>query len=396
MKLPEVAGKLMGLQGPVVMEMLEAAAKVEAAGRPIVHLVRGEPDFDTPPHIREAAKEALDHGYTHYPPLRGYPELRRAVAEKLSRENGITADPEKEVLITTGATTGMFIALAAILNPGDEVLMPDPIYDPFVNLVRFLDCLPISIPTECDGRRFYLDFKAAVKRLSSRTKAVLINNPWNPTGTVMDGDELDALASMVQGNNLYLLIDEIYEKIVFPGHRHLSAVSLFPDVGERAITVNSFSKTYAMTGWRIGYNVAPEPLTRAMHRVYQQLSRGPAAFVQQAALAALNGPQDCIAEMQKEFLARRDLMLEGLSAIKGLRAIKPEGTFFTFARIEKGKSSRELALSILENAGVLLTPGVAFGRCGEGYLRFSFAHSRENIERGLKAISKYMSTHPLP
>ncbi len=393
MKLPEIAGKLKGLKGPVVMEMLEAAGRKEEEGRPVIHLVRGEPDFDTPHHIREAAKEALDQGYTHYPPLRGYPELREAVAEKLERENGLTADPHKEVLITTGATTGMYTALAALLNPGDEVLIPDPIYDPFANLIRYLDCMPVSIPTECGDNRFYLDFKTAVKRISSRTKAVLINNPWNPTGTVMDETDLETLASMVLGNNLYLISDEIYEKIVFSGYHHLSVAAVIPDIKDRTITVNSFSKTYAMTGWRIGYNAAPETLTGAMHRIYQQVSRGPAAFVQRAALTALRGPQDCVSEMQHEYQARRELMLNGLSAMEGLQPVEPEGTFFTFARIEKGdKGSRELALSILENAGVLVTPGSAFGSCGEGYLRFSFAHSRENIEQGLKAIGGYMSS----
>jgi len=391
MKQLEIAHRLKSLHGPVVQEMIEAAAALEAAGRSVIPLVRGEPDFDTPSHIREAAKEAMDKGFTHYPPLRGYPELREAVAEKLDRDNGITADPDKEVLITTGATAGMYDALAALLNPGDEVLLPDPIYDPFVNLIRYLDCMPVFIQTECDGNRFHIDFKAAVKRLSSRTKAVIINNPWNPTGTVLDGDELDAIASMVLGNDLYLVVDEIYEKIVFPGNRHLSVASIIPDIWDRTITVNSLSKTYAMTGWRIGYNLASERLTSAMHRVNQQFSRGPAAFVQQAALAALNGPEDCIHEMQREYQTRRELMLGGLAAVKGLRAVEPEGAFFVFAGIEKeGGSSRELALSILKEAGVLVTPGSAFGRYGEGYLRFSFAHSQENIKKGLKAIDEFM------
>jgi aspartate/methionine/tyrosine aminotransferase len=393
MKLPGIAGKVMKLRDPVVVEMLETARNLEAEGRSVVHLVRGEPDFDTPGHIREAAKRALDNGYTHYPPLRGYPELREAVASLLKREKNAAFDPGSEVLITTGATTGMFAALAALLNPGDEVLLPDPIYDTFANQVRFLDCMPVFIPAQREGGRFYLDLRTAVKRISSRTKAIVVNNPWNPTGAVMDGEELEALAVMIQGNDLYLVADEIYEKIVFPGSRHLSMVSLFPELKDRVITVNSLSKTYAMTGWRVGYNLASEQLTTAMYRVLQQCSRGPAAFVQQAALAALSGPQECVLQMQAEYEARREMMIRGLAEVEGFHPLKPEGTFFTFVHLENEKmDSRDLALSLLREAGVLVTPGSAFGPGGEGYLRFSFAHPRENIETGLKAVSEYMSS----
>lgn len=392
MELPVLANKLSGLKGPVVMEMMEEARSLEANGRRIIHLVRGEPDFDTPHHIREAAKEALDQGYTHYPPIRGYQELREAVAGKLEVENGLFADPDGEVLITTGATMGMFIALAAILNPGDEVLLPDPIYDPYANLIRFLNCMPVFIPTILDGDRFRLDLNATVKRLSSRTKALVVNNPWNPTGTVLETEELETVASLAEGNNLYLVMDEIYEKLVYPGHSHQSIVSLIPDIRHRTITVNSLSKTYAMTGWRVGYNVAPQPLTRAMLRVYQQCSRGPAAFVQRAAIAAFKGPQECISRMQEEYTTRRELMVGGLSAIKKFRPVVPEGTFFVFTRLRnEDVDSRKLAMAILNEAGVLVTPGSAFGSCGEGYLRFSFATSQETIKEGIRAVAEYMS-----
>lgn len=382
-----IADRVGLLTPPIVAEMNRRARELEASGASLIRLVRGEPDFDTPERIRQAASEALARGETHYPPIPGIPDLRAAVAEKLAQDNDLEVDPGTEVLITTGATMGLYLALMATINPGDEVLLPDPVYDAYQGILRLAQGVPVAVPTERDGNHFVLPVEALAARITPRSKVLLVNTPSNPTGSVMRREELEAIADLALEHSLILVVDEVYEKIVFDGHQHVSLAGLGEEVRARTITVNSFSKPYAMTGWRLGYNVAPQHLVDAMVSIYQQSSRGPATFVQWAGVEALRGSQDELKAMIEAYTRRRSLMVDGLSKIEGAQACVPEGTFFLFVDMRSyGLVSMTLATYFLNEAQVLTTPGHAYGTQGQGYIRLSFAASAEAIEEGLERI----------
>jgi aspartate/methionine/tyrosine aminotransferase len=375
-----------------VNRVLQKVRAAEAQGKKLVSLLRGEPDFPTPSHVVEAATDALRRGLTHYPLNQGVPELRRAVAAKMQRCNGMTVDADSEVLITDGATMGFYVAVAALCDAGDEVLIPEPVYDCYASQVAAVGAIPVAVRAERDSKRFVLTADALNAAASARTKALLINTPWNPVGTVIRREELQTIGTFAVERDLFILSDEIYEAIVYDGAAHVSIASLHPSFRERTVTLNSFSKTYAMTGWRLGYNVAPSELTRAMLLLFQQSSRGTATFVQHAGIAALEGSQDCVTDMQREYAARRQLLVTAHGSRLTAHWLLPEGCFFAMLDVSPtGRTSAEVADSLLEHAGVVVMDARVYGAACEGLLRISFAVSQATIQAGLERMAEWWS-----
>ncbi|RLF10458.1 MAG: pyridoxal phosphate-dependent aminotransferase [Thermoprotei archaeon] len=353
----------------------------------VISLGIGEPDQDTPVHVKEAAKKALDEGYTHYTPNAGFPDLREALAEKLRLDNGIDAAPD-EVIVTGGGGTGaLMLSALCLINPGDEVLLPDPGFVVYEAVVLMAGGKPVYVPLkEEDGFRMLPS--EVEKRITSKTKCIIVNTPSNPTGGVLEEEDLKGIADLAVKHDLYVISDEVYEKLVYDGHRHLSIASL-PRMKERTVTVNSFSKTYAMTGWRIGYAAAPKELIDQMVKLQQFTMVHAPAVSQRAALAALKGPQDFVKEMAEEYDKRRRFIVDRLNSIEGLSCLRPKGAFYVFLNIKKlGMRSEEVAMALLERAKVVTVPGVAFGPGGEGYLRISYSRPIDQLEEACSRIEK--------
>jgi len=349
--------------------------------------MRGEPDFDTPPHIIDAATRAMQAGRTRYPDNRGEMVLREAVAAKLARDNGVTYDPGSEILVTTGATLGIHSALMATLNEGDEVLLPDPIYDAYQSPILLAGGRAVPVASTIENGRFVLTARAIEAALSERSRALLLNTPWNPVGTVFRAPELEAIADLVLRRGLILISDEIYEAITYDGCRHISPSSLSRELRAHTVLINSLSKTYAMTGWRVGYCAAPAPTIQAMFLALQQSSRGPATFIQDAAAAALTGPQDAVNQMRDEYTRRRSLVLSSLANIPRVRVLPPEGGFFAMVDArDTGIPSADIRRRLLNDAGVAVIHGAAYGQAGEGTLRVSFASGGDVLSRGLDRL----------
>jgi aspartate aminotransferase len=375
------------LQPTAVNSILAEVRDVRAQGRNVVSLMRGEPDFRTPPHIVEAAASALREGRTSYPDNRGEPALREAVAAKLLCRNRVAYDPGTEILITTGATFGLQAALTAILNDGDEVLLPDPIYDVYRSQICLAGGRPRPVRASLDAGRFRIDLEALEAAWTKSSKVLLLNTPWNPTGAVFKDDELRAVGQFLEERDLLLVSDEIYEAITYEAHRHVSAASLSEMIRARSILINSLSKTYAMTGWRVGYCAGPKELIGAMYLVLQQSSRGPAMFVQDAAVAALQGSQQCVSEMVAEYARRRTQLLDQLKDIPGVNVLAPEGGFFAMLDARSlGLASDQLRRRLLREHGVVVVHGAAYGHGGEGTLRVSFASGGDNLPQGLQRL----------
>ncbi|MBL8175111.1 MAG: pyridoxal phosphate-dependent aminotransferase [Bryobacterales bacterium] len=367
--------------------ILAEVRQMQAEGKTFVSLMRGEPDFRTPEHIVEAGQKALRDGRTSYPDNRGEPRLREAVAAKLERDNTLGYDPSSEILVTTGATFGFHAALTAVLNPGDEVLLPEPIYDAYHSPVLLAGGVIRPVPAAIENGRFVLHPEAIEAACGPRTRMLLLNTPWNPTGTVFSRAELENVAQLVLRRQLVLLSDEIYEAITYDGHAHRSPASLSAEMRERTILVNSFSKTYAMTGWRAGYCAAPAAITQAMFLVLQQSSRGPATFVQDACTEALTASQNCVQRMREEYAARRSLVLAELNAVTGCRMLAPEGGFFAMADIRALRlASNDVRRALMRDHGVVVAHGSAYGPSGEGTLRVSFATGGDTLRRGLAQL----------
>jgi aspartate/methionine/tyrosine aminotransferase len=349
--------------------------------------MRGEPDFATPGHIVEAAVAALHAGRTRYPDNRGEPQLREAVAAKLLRDNGLTYDPATEILVTTGATLGLHATLTALLEEGGEVVIPEPIYDAYQSPIRLAGGEPRYVAAELRGDRFSVDPADLEAAITPRTKALLINTPWNPVGTVFRRDELAAVADVALRRNLTIISDEIYEAITYADARHVSPPVLGDDVRARTVVINSLSKTYAMTGWRAGYCAGPAPLIQRMLLVLQQSSRGPATFVQDAAAVALSGPQGCVSDMQREYARRRQQVIDSLAGLPRVRVLPPEGGFFAMLDVrEAGIPSNEIRGRLLRDAGVAVVHGTAYGLAGEGTLRVSFGSGGDTLTEGLARL----------
>ena len=373
--------------------VLAKAKALEARGREIVHLEIGEPDFDTPEHIIEAGCRALRAGHTHYTPSAGIPELREAIAEDVSRSRGITVAPE-QVVVTPGGKPIMFFVILALVESGDEVLLPNPAFPIYESMVNFAGGQPVFVPLRQEhGFRFDLDeFRA---NLSEKTKLVILNSPANPTGGVLTPEDIAGLADILRERpEIHVLSDEIYSRLLYDAAfaSIASEEGLDPGDDGRATILDGFSKTYAMTGWRLGYGVMPVPLAEQVAKLQVNSNSCTAAATQYAGLAALQGPQDGVERMLTEFRARRDLIVAGLNELPGVECIAPQGAFYAFPRVAgTGLSADALADLLLQEAGVACLSGTAFGRHGEGHLRFSYANSRENIVRAVERMEDVLA-----
>ena len=388
MKLADRMGRL-GTE--TAFSVLAKAKALEAQGRDIIHLEIGEPDFDTANHIVEAGCRALRSGETHYTPTAGIPELREAIAADVARSRGIPVDPA-QVVVTPGGKPIMFFAILALIDAGDEVLMPNPAFPIYESMVDFAGGTPAFVPLRQEnGFRFDLDeFRDG---LSDKTKLVILNSPANPTGGVFTREDIRGIARILRERpDVFVLSDEIYARLLYSGS--FASIASEPGFGvdSRTIILDGFSKTYAMTGWRLGYGVMPEPLAEQITKLQVNSNSCTAAATQHAGLAALHGPQDAVDTMLEEFRARRDLIVAGLNEIPGVECIAPQGAFYAFPKVSAtGLPAGELADKLLDKAGVACLSGTAFGRHGEGHLRLSYANSPENISRALDRMNEVFS-----
>jgi aspartate aminotransferase len=387
----KLAGRMERLGTETAFSVLAKAKALEARGREIIHLQIGEPDFDTPDHVVEAGCRALRDGHTNYTPTAGISELREAIAEDVARSRGIRVGPE-QVVVTPGGKPIMFFAILALVDEGDEVLLPNPAFPIYESMVNFVGGTPVYLPLRQEnGFRFDLDeFET---KLTEKTRLVILNSPANPTGGVLTADDMATLAAILRGRpDVYVLSDEIYSRLLYTSD--FASIASEEDLGPDARTVllDGFSKTYAMTGWRLGYGVMPEVLAEEVAKLQVNSNSCTSAATQQAGLAALRGPQDAVETMLAEFRARRDQIVDGLNKLPGVECITPQGAFYAFPRITgTGYSADELADLLLEEAGVACLSGTAFGRHGEGHLRLSYANSRENIGRALDRMNEFLS-----
>jgi aspartate/methionine/tyrosine aminotransferase len=370
--------------------VLAKAKALEAKGKNVVHLEIGEPDFDTPVNIKTAAKKALDEGYTHYGPAPGLPPLRKAIAEYMSKSRGMQFTSD-QVVVTPGGKPIMFFAILACVDEGDEVIYPNPGFPIYESVINFLGAKPVPLVLK-EERGFRFDIDDLRKLITSKTRMLVINTPQNPTGGILTKDDLRQIAELAVKHDLIVLSDEIYSRILYDGFEHTSIVT-FPGMAERTIILDGFSKTFAMTGWRLGFGVMPEPLAPLVSQLQINSNSCTASFTQIAGIEALQGPQHGVEEMVKEFKRRRDVIVDGLNSIPGFRCHKPLGAFYVFPNITGTKrDSRFLADYLLDEAGVACLSGTAFGAFGEGYLRFSYANSVENIQialqRAKQAVAK--------
>jgi aspartate/methionine/tyrosine aminotransferase len=374
-------------------EAANRARALEAQGRDIIHLHLGEPDFDTPPNIIAAAKRALDEGWTHYGPPLGLDTLRRAVAADAGLRRGLSIDPDR-VVITPGAKPVMAFALMALVGPGDEVIVPDPGFPIYDSMTRFMGATPVAM-----ALRGELDFRPDPDELRSlvtdRTRLLVLNSPSNPTGSVFLDEDLEAIADIARERDLIVLSDEIYGRIVYDGeHRSIAAL---PGMEERTIILDGFSKSYAMTGWRLGYGILPEDFVAPYERLMINTVSCTASHAQVAAVEALTGPQDSVLAMVEEFRRRRELLIDGLAAIAGLRVHMPGGAFYAFPdAAETGMTGAELAERLLVDAGVSVLAGTAFGDQAPASIRVSYANSEVNLRRALERIAALLDSIPVP
>jgi aspartate aminotransferase len=386
-----LARRMERLGTETAFSVLAKAKALEAQGREIIHLEIGEPDFDTPSHIVEAGCRALRDGHTHYTPTAGIPELREAIADDVAQSRGIEVDPA-QVVVTPGGKPIMFFAILALVEEGDEVLVPNPSFPIYESMVNFVGGRPVFVPLRQENEfRFDLDELRA--GLSERTKLVILNSPANPTGGVLAPQDIAGLADILRERpDIFVLSDEIYCRMLYDSP--FASIASEPDMGPdaRTIILDGFSKTYAMTGWRLGYGVMPTPLAEQITKLQVNSNSCTNAATQHAGLEALAGPQDGVDAMLAEFRARRDLIVAGLNELPGVDCITPKGAFYAFPRItDTGYAADVLADLLLEEAGVACLAGTAFGQYGEGHLRFSYANSRENIARALEHMDQILS-----
>jgi aspartate/methionine/tyrosine aminotransferase len=372
-------------------EVLAKAKALEKQGKEIVHLEIGEPDFDTPKNIKDAAIKALSAGYTHYTPSAGMPELRQAVADYISKTRKLDVKPE-EVVVTPGAKPIMFFSILALVNPGDEVLYPNPGFPIYESMINFVGAKPVPIQLK-EQNEFGLDPEHVKKMITKKTKMIILNSPENPTGGVVTREQLKVVADSIAGrNDVFVLSDEIYSRIIYEG-KHES-ITQFPGMKDKTILLDGFSKTYAMTGWRLGYGVMRKDLAEKVAQLMTNSNSCTCAFTQLAGVEALTGPQKEPERMDEEFRKRREVIVPGLNNIEGITCKKPHGAFYVFPNITgTGMDSRTLQDHLLNNAGVAALAGTSFGKYGEGYLRLSFANSVENIKKALDRIAKAVKKH---
>ncbi|MFQ3671393.1 MAG: pyridoxal phosphate-dependent aminotransferase [Verrucomicrobiia bacterium] len=372
---------------PSLTLTVDAKAKaMKAEGIDVIGFGAGEPDFDTPEHIKAAAMGSLDAGFTKYTPAAGIPELRAAISDKLKADNHLDYDPS-QIVVTCGAKHACFNAFLATLNPGEEVLIPAPYWLSYPEMVRLAGGEPVLVPTTAENG-YKLTPQLLLEHMSPMTKMVVINSPGNPTGSVYTENELAALAEVALDEEMLILSDEIYEKLVYGEAKHFSVASLSSGIYERTVTINGFSKPYAMTGWRLGYVAAPKDVAKAIESIQSHSTSNPTSFAQKGALAAYRGPQDCVEEMVKEYDRRRLRAMELLDGISKLSYVKPEGAFYILVNIARtGYDSTEFAEKLLAEQKVAVVPGAAFGN--DETVRLSYATSLEKIEEGLRRLAAF-------
>ncbi|HET9489860.1 MAG TPA: pyridoxal phosphate-dependent aminotransferase [Methylomirabilota bacterium] len=364
-------------------EVLARAKALERQGKSIIHLEIGEPDFDTPAHVKEAAKQALDAGATHYGPSAGLPELREAIAKHVAETRGVPVSPD-EVVVTPGAKPIMFFTILALAGAGDEVIYPNPGFPIYESVINFAGGVPVPIPLREDTG-FGFDLELFERKLSARTRLIIINSPENPTGGVLDRSQIERIAALAAARGIPVLADEIYRQFLYEGE--FVSIMGMPGMRELTVLLDGFSKSYAMTGWRLGYGVMPVPLAEHVTRLMVNSNSCTSSFVQLAGIAALQGDQTPTARMVAEFKRRRDLVVDGLNRLPGVKCARPRGAFYVFPNITgTRRSSAEVADRLLNEAGVAVLAGTAFGQYGEGYLRLSYANSEANLRTALERM----------
>jgi aspartate aminotransferase len=382
----QLARRMSRLGTETAFEVLNKARALERQGKSIIHLEIGEPDFDTPANVIEAAVDALHHGWTHYGPSAGLPELRQTIADYVGRTRGVKVTPE-EVVVVPGGKPIIFFTILALIDEGDEVIYPNPGFPIYESMINYVGgrAIPIHLREERD---FSLDVDELAALITDRTRLIILNSPQNPTGGVMQRKDVEQVAQIIGDRNILVLSDEIYSRLLFEGE-HFSIMSV-PGMQERTILLDGFSKTYAMTGWRMGYGVMRPDLAAHITRLATNSTSCTASFTQIAGIEALRGDQSSVDKMCGEFKRRRDVFVAGLNKIKGFSCRMPKGAFYVFPNITKtGWKSKPLADALLEQAGVAALSGTAFGDFGEGYLRFSVANSLENLQKALDRLDQW-------
>jgi aspartate/methionine/tyrosine aminotransferase len=387
----KLAQRMVGIGTETAFEAAGKARAWEAQGHDVIHLEVGEPDFDTPVNIRDAAKKALDDGFTHYPPPLGLPVLREAIARDSTARRGFEVDP-KNVVVTPGAKPVMFYALLALIDAGDEVIYPDPGFPIYESMTRYAGGTPVPLRLD-ENKDFRFDPDELRSLVTPKTKLIIFNSPHNPTGGVLTLDDLNAIADVARENDITVLADEIYARLIYEGKDF--SIAALPGMADRTFVLDGFSKTYAMTGWRMGYAIVPPGLVDAYSKLIINSVSGTSAFQQVAAAEALNGPQDSVDEMYREFRARRDLVVEGLNKIPGVRCRMPSGAFYAFPNISgTGMTGSVLAEKLLYEANVCVLSGTAFGKVCPDHIRISYANSQPNLRRALERFEELVSKVP--
>jgi aspartate/methionine/tyrosine aminotransferase len=383
----KLAKRMGNLGTETAFEVLAKAKKLEAEGKHIIHLEIGEPDFPTPDNISQAAIKSIQAGDTHYTPSNGILPLRESIARYMSRTRGLEFHPD-EVVMTPGGKPIMFYAIIALVDEGDEVIYPNPGFPIYESMIKFMGGKPVPIPLKED-KGFAFDPEDLRKLITPKTKLLIINTPQNPTGGILKKEAIEKIAEIIKDKNIWVLSDEIYSRLIFTGD-HFS-ITQVPGFKDRTIILDGFSKYYAMTGWRAGFGVMSKELAPMISKLMTNSNSCTNAFVQKGCIEALEGPQDSVDQMKAEFLARRDIIVDGLNSIPGFSCIVPDGAFYAFPNITKtGYTSRDLNDHLLYKGNVAALSGTAFGEYGEGYLRFSYANSRENIKEAIKRIKSVL------
>jgi aspartate aminotransferase len=373
------------VEGQPMFKILDKVQKLERSGREILHFELGEPNFDTPPNIVEAACYALKTGQTHYTNSLGLYAFRETVQQTTQASRGFKPDID-QILVTPGANAIIYLAVCCLVNPGEEVIVPDPGFPTYYSAIRYCGAIPITVPLH-ESNQFRLDPDDLRRRITSKTRLIIINSPSNPTGAVMTPDEIDVVARIAAEHDIYLLSDEIYARMVFDGENRFHTPATLDQCKERTIIINGFSKAFAMTGWRLGVAIGPKEVIEKMGLVVQTIVSCVPPFIQLAGIEAINGDQSAIADMRTAYQQRRNVLVEGLNSIPGIDCVKPEGAMYAFPSITgTGMTSDEFARFALENAGVALLPGNNFGEHGEGFVRLCYVNTLENIERAVEQM----------
>ena len=386
--MKELSRLVSSIPASVTLAVNDKAKALQAAGHDVIALAGGDPDFDTPEHITAAAFASVNQGGSHYPaPMKGINPLLEAIALKSERDNGIRVDPKTDVVVTPGGKWALYLALAAVANPGDEIVYLEPAWVSYPPMITLAGGKPVAVSLP-SADNFAITADQLRAAITPQTKALMVNSPCNPSGRVMTAAEAAAIAEVAQEADLYVIADEIYEKLVYDGRQHIS-LAASPGMAERTLTINGLSKAYAMTGWRLGWLTGPTAPLKVATRMNSQTVSSAAHLTMHAAVTALTGPQDFIGEMRDAYQKRRDFMVKALNEIEGVHCRNIEGAFYLFPSFPNSdKNSLELAEVLLEKAGIAGTPGIAFGQSGEGHVRFSIATAMSDLERAVERLAK--------